>query len=169
MKKYLFLFLLLALTLPMSSCRRAAEKARKNIRIEALEKFERHGMTAADVVVRVMNNTGYKLVLDKASIDVFFNGSRVGTITLSEGVEVMRRTTQSVATRWQIRLSDPLALYVMIKKIEAGDLSQISLSYAAEGRGGPAPVKISREMVPVSEILNTFGLTLQDLGKYLKE
>ena len=45
----------------------------------------------------------------------------------------------------------------------------VGISFAVEGRGGPARVKISREMMPLSEFLNIFGLSLQDVKNYLDE
>lgn len=169
MKKLIYLLLLLAVTLPMGSCRRAAEKARENIRVEAVEKVERQGLTGAEVVLRVMNDTGYKLTLERVQLDLFYGRGRVGSIVLREEVEVPRRSVGSISSQWQVKISDPLALYVLSKKLNGGDLSQVSVSYAVEGRGGPVPVKISREMVPLSEFLNTFGLTLPDVMNYLKE
>lgn len=160
--------LLLAIVLPMTSCRRAIEKARQNIRLEAVEKVERQGLTGAEVVARVMNNTGYKLVLEAAEVDVFLSGGRVATILLREGVEVQRHTTQSVSTRWRLKISDPLALLVLARKMQANDLSQVAVSYTVRGRGGPVPVNILREMMPLSDFLNIFGLTLQDVKTYLK-
>ena len=44
MRKWLYCILLTAMVLPMVSCRRAVEKARRNIRLEAVEKVERKGM-----------------------------------------------------------------------------------------------------------------------------
>lgn len=167
MRKYLFYTLLLAVGLSAASCRRAVEKARENIRVEAVEKIERKGLTGAEVVLRVKNGTGYKLMLKNARMDVYYSGSRVGDIRLREGVEVPRRTTASVQMEWQLRIADPLALYVLTKRIRENDFSQVTVSYAVEGRGGPAPVNISRDMVPLSEFLNIFGLTLQDVSNYL--
>lgn len=60
MRKWLYCILLTAMVLPMVSCRRAVEKARRNIRLEAVEKVERKGMGGAEAVVRVKNGTGYK-------------------------------------------------------------------------------------------------------------
>lgn len=160
--------LLLAAALAAPSCRRAVEKARRNIRIEAVERIERQGLTAAEAVLRVRNDTGHKLVLDEVRLDVFYGDSRAGTILLRERVEIERHTVESVTTRWQIKISDPLALYVLARKLKAGDFSQVRVSYDVAGRGGPVPVKISREMVPLSEFLNIFGLTLQDVENYLK-
>jgi DNA-nicking Smr family endonuclease len=57
---------------------------------------------------------------------------------------------------------------VLARKVKSGDLSQVEVSYAVEGRGGPAPVKISRERMPLSDFLNTFGLTIEDVKKQLK-
>lgn len=46
MKRYLIYVLLLAVGVSMSSCRRAVEKAQRNIRFEGIEKVERQGLTA---------------------------------------------------------------------------------------------------------------------------
>ena len=59
MRKWLYCILLTAMVLPMVSCRRAVEKARRNIRLEAVEKVERKGMGGAEAVVRVKNGTNW--------------------------------------------------------------------------------------------------------------
>ena len=163
-----FSSLLLLAVILSTSCRKAVEKAQRNIRFEGIEKIERQGLTGAEMVVRVMNDTGYKLQLNMAEIDIYYSESRVGTIVLREPVEVPRRTTDSFRTLWRLKISDPMALYVLLRKVEAGDLSQVGVAYALEGRGGPAPVKISRDRMPLSDFLNTFGLTLQDIKNQLK-
>ena len=133
-QRYSVYVLLLAVAVSLSSCRRAVEKARRNIRFEGIERVERQGLTGAEVVVRVMNDTGYKLVLDAAEMGVYYAGGRVGTVVLREAVEVPRRTTDSFRTLWQLKISDPLALYVLARKVKSGDLSQVEVSYAVEGR-----------------------------------
>ncbi|MEG2366008.1 MAG: hypothetical protein RSB29_04555 [Alistipes sp.] len=165
--RVILLALLVAVSL-LPSCRRAAEKARRNIRIEAVEKVEPHALSGIDLTLRVHNGTGYKLVLHDASLTLWFDGSRVGDVVLREGVQVERRTTQSVVTRWKFQIDDPITLYILARRINAGDLSQIGVSYAVDGRGGPAPVKISSEMVPLSDFLHTFGVRIEDLKSYLK-
>ena len=55
----------------MTSCRRAAEKAREQIRIEAVEAVEMRGFAGLDLVLRVRNDTGYKLKMEKVSFDLF--------------------------------------------------------------------------------------------------
>lgn len=167
--KLLYTLLLLTAALSMSSCRKAIEKAQRNIRFEGIERIERHGLAGIDLTFRMRNDTGYKLVFDEARIDLYYAGSRVGDVTLRERLEVPKHTTLSVASQWKIRISDPLALYLMARKYRAGDLSQVNVSFALKGRGGPAPINISQEKVPVSEFLRIFGLTMDDVKNFLPE
>lgn len=160
--------LIVLMALSAASCRKAVERARENIRFEGIERIERQGLTGAEAVLRVRNDTGHKLVLDDARLDLFYGDSRAVSIRLRERVEVEKHTAGSVATQWQLKISDPLALYVLVRKVQAGDVAQVHVSYGAEGRGGPVPVKISRDGVPLSEFLNIFGLTMQDVKNYLK-
>ncbi|WP_295938273.1 hypothetical protein [uncultured Alistipes sp.] len=169
MKKIIVYALILLTALSLSSCRKAVEKARQNIRFEGIEKVERQGLTGVEIVARVMNNTGHKLVLETALLDVYYAGGRVASVILREPVEVQRRTHESFSSLWRIKISDPLAIYVMARKFQQNDISQIGVSFSVEGRGGPAPVRFSQEMMPLSEFLNIFGLSLQDVKNYLKE
>lgn len=167
--RMLFCILLFSAVLPLGSCRRAVEKAQRNIRLEAVEKAERQGLSGAEIVLRIKNDTGHKLKLEKASLTVFYAGGVVTKVALREPAEVPRRTTARVATLWRIRTSDPMALHVITKKIREDDISKIGVSFTVEGRGGPAPVKISQEMMPLSEFLNIFGLSMNDVKNYLEE
>lgn len=121
----------------VGSCRRMAEKAQRNIRLEAVEKARRQGLSGAEIVLRVKNGTGHKLKLEKASLTVYYAGGVVTKVALREPAEAPRRATASVTTLWRIRTSDPMALHVMTKKIREDDISKIGVSFAIEGRGGP--------------------------------
>ena len=166
MRKWLYCILLTAMVLPMVSCRRAVEKARRNIRLEAVEKVERKGMGGAEAVVRVAFWAGGFLYGKGQNMQTRV---AVMSIILHGRVEVPRRTTGSFTSLWRVRTTDPMAYYVMVKKIREDDISQVAVSFAVEGRGGPASVKNSEEMVPLSEFLNIFGLSLNDVKNYLEE
>lgn len=136
MRKWLYCILLTAMVLPMVSCRRAVEKARRNIRLEAVEKVERKGMGGAEAVVRVKNGTGYKLVLERAKVDLFYAGSRVMSIILHGRVEVPRRTTGSFTSLWRVRTTDPMAYYVMVKKSARTIFRRSPFRLRSRGAGG---------------------------------
>ena len=155
--------LLGAAVLALSSCRKVEERLAERIRLEAVERIEPLGPTSAEVVVRVKNATRHTLGLEADELTSYCGESRVGTLVLQEPVEVPRRTTGSYPTRWRLKVADPLALYVLVRKVQAGALDAVDVSCTARGRGGPAAVKISRERMPLSEFLNTFGVSIHEL------
>lgn len=164
--KWLWLVALVALAL-LPGCRRAAEKASRKIRIEAVEAVERHALSGIDLTLRVQNGTRYKLVLREASLGLWYNGTKAGEVILRGAVEMPRRTTASIETRWKFRIEDPVALYLIVRRIRAGDVASVGVSYEAKGRGGPARMHISQPMMPLSDFLRTFGLTMDELQTYL--
>lgn len=163
----LFTAFALLFALSFSSCRRAVEKARRNIRIEGVERIDRHALSGIDLTVRVQNGSRYKLVLHEAAVDIWYAGSLVGGVRLREGVEVPRHTTQSVTTRWKLRVDDPLALYALSRKLRRGDFSEIEVGFHVKGRGGPAAVNIREDRMPLSDFLRIFGADTDDLKTYL--
>lgn len=166
-RRLLPLVWMLAAVLPMTSCRKAVEKARENIKLEAIEKVQLTGLTGIEAVVRIMNETSYKLRLENASADILYAGGKAATVTLNGAVEVPPHTTCSVSSSWKISISNPITVYQLIRKVKADDISQVTVTFSAEGQGGPVPVKIARENVPLSDILDIFGMTLQDAKKYI--
>ena len=168
MKKIWICLLLSLVALTAVSCRRAAERAAQKISIEAVEEFRLRGMTGADIVLRVANGTRHKLELERFELSLYYRESRCATIRLHERVEVGKRTVESVATRWKFKADDPLALLLLVRELYANDPSQIRVSYAIEGHGGPARVNIAREKVPFSDFLAIFGITLQEVQQYLR-
>lgn len=157
-----------AATLPLGSCRQAVERVAEKIRVEAIEKIERQGLTNARVTVRIANGTVHRLVLKAATIDVYYGTAPAASLVLKDEVAIEGRTTQSVTTDWRVKVSDLLALYALMRKVAADDISQVFVSFAANGQGGPIPVNIARERIPLSAILDTFGMNLQSVKNYLR-
>lgn len=169
MRRCLTYLLAALLLLPASSCRRAVERAAAKIRVEAVEDFRIEGLSGITALLRVNNGSGHKLRLDEAEAQLLLGGSVVATVRLREPVEVARRTTAEVATQWQLRIGDPLTLFALGRRVGQRNFAQLGISYRLTGRGGPAPINISGENVPVSDFLNTFGVTLQDVENWLKQ
>lgn len=168
MKKTGLLVLVAALCIVLPSCRRMAEKTREKIRVEAVERVEPQGFSGIEVVVRVVNDTRYRLLLERASFDLYAGANCVCGAVLAEPAEVARRTTASVATQWRLRIVDPLALYALVRRVRRNDLEQVNVSFSVEGHGGPASVNFSREKMPLSEFLNIFDLDLRELKNYFE-
>lgn len=163
MRRMLLCLLVAAAACAATSCRRAVERSASKIRIEAVGRPVVLGPTAFELPLTVDNGSAHRLRLEAASLALRCGDARALELRLAGEVCIERRTRVEVVTRWRMRIADPLALYVVVERLRKGELSDLAVDYAVEGRGGPAAVNISRERVPLSEFLNTFGIDLHDL------
>lgn len=166
MKKLLLIGLLTALVLPLTSCRSTINKMRRKIAIERVEKLRIESLSSVEIDLAVKNGTAHKLHLDKAVVTLRYKESNVLTMTLREVVEIPRRSDGVVTSRWWVEVENPLALVAVAANVQR-DPSQMSVDLRLEGRGGPVPVNISREKMPLSVFLNTFGVDLSAIKNLL--
>lgn len=152
----------------MTSCRRAVERAGERIRVEGIDRIQLHGLSGADLTLRVRNDNRFGIQLQEASLELWYGGAYVGTISLREGAEVPRRSLGLVVTRWRFRVADPLALYALSRRVAGCRPDGIEVSFRVKGRGGPASVNIREERMPLSDFLRIFGLTCEKLNQYLE-
>ncbi len=168
MKRFLFLLLLLLLTLPMTSCRGIKERMRQKVRFEGIEAIQPIGLTSLEIGLRIANETAYDLHLNSATATLYYKESRVGSMILKEAVVQPRRTTSTLATQWLLDLNNPLAALALISRLKQEGSNEATVSLQLEGKGGPMPLTISREKMPLSDFLNIFGIKAEDLTQLIK-
>lgn len=149
----------------LGSCSGAVERARRNIRFEGVESVEVHGLSSLELSLRATNDTRRNLRLREADFDLYWGGNRVARVVLMEEVTLPRRTTGCIATRWRVRVDDPLTFYVAARRIGRGDVDRATVSWHVRGRYGVASANLSQEKVPLSDFLRNFGLSVDDLIK----
>lgn len=169
MKKTIICLLTALTALTLTSCHKAAERAINNIHFDGIESFQMQGLSGAEVKVHVTNDTGYKLKANTAVFDIFYNDNQTATVTLREPVEIDGHTSASLTTLWKLQVEDPLALIILLRKLNDSQTDNITVSYQIEGRGGPMPIDFSNEKQPLSKFLDTFGVSIDDVKNYLKE
>lgn len=156
------------LLLAAAGCRPSATDPRSGVRIESVERLERRGSVGVELTLTLGNDTGHNLKIRTAELELFYAGGRVGTLRLCDPLRLPRRSRQEVTTRWRMESADPMALYVLERRIAGDDWSRIAVAYRLRGRAGLVPIKISVGTMPVSDFLNTFGVSPDDLRNSLK-
>lgn len=163
LRRSLWTLLLLFLALSFGSCRQAIRRSAEKIRIDSVERIVPRGLTGIEATLHVTNGSAHRLRLDAARFDLYRRESRLGSIRLVQPVALEKHTAESLMTRWKIEVEDPLLLLAAAADLRSGRWDDLYVSCRIEGKGGPAPVNIFRERVPLSDFLTTFGLTKQDL------
>ncbi len=162
MKKNVLLSIsLILLALTFGSCRRKTEEAIQKIRIEAVEEFRLRGLTNAEMVLRIANGTRHKIKLNDVELTLHYKESPAITLRLQEGIEINKRTTESIATRWKLK-AEALTMMLVARDIRNDDPSQIRVSFRIGGHTGLVGFDISQEKMPLTDFLPTFGLTWQE-------
>ncbi len=163
MKKNVLLSIsLILLALTFGSCRRMTEEAVRKIRIEAVEEFRLRGLTNAEMVLRIANGTRHKIKLNQVELTIHYKESPAITLQLHEGIEINKRTTESIATRWKLK-AEGLALMLIARDIRNDDPSQIQVSFRIGGHAGLVHIDITQEKMTLSDFLSIFGITWQEL------
>lgn len=159
----LWTLLLLLLSLSFGSCRQAIRRSAEKIRIDSVERIVPRGLAGMEATLHVTNGSAHRLRLDAVRFDLYRRERRLGSIRLVQPVELEKRTAESLVTRWKIEVEEPLLLLSAAADLRNGRWDDLGVSCRIEGKGGPAPINIFRERVPLSDFLTTFGLTKQDL------
>ena len=92
----------------------------------------------------------------------------VAEFRLHEPVRIPERTTVDCRSLWRLRTEDPMAYYALGRRLRSGDTERIGISAHIEGRSGRYPVNFSCQRMPVSDFLNTFGLSIKDIENFLE-
>lgn len=169
MKKYCALLLLLVSVLSLSSCSNRIERLQRQVRLEGIESVHLPNYQTLQMDLRVLNDSPHKLVLKGAEAHLYYKDYRLVTMRLNESVEAPKRSGSAVyPTYWDVEVGNLLSVLALLGKVRQGDLSDCSVDLMLEGRGGPVPINLSREKMPLSEFLRIFGLDSEDLTNLLK-
>lgn len=169
MKQRSFLWLLVGLSLLLSSCSGTVQKMRRKVKLEGIEDVRPTSLSSVRIDFRIMNQTAYNLHLKDAVAHLYYRDNCIGTMRLKERVEVPKRTASELfTTDWAVEIGNPLSLLPILGKVRSGDLSELWVDLELEGRGGPVPVNLSREKMPLSDFLRTFGVDTDNMMNFLK-
>ncbi|MDO4758066.1 MAG: hypothetical protein Q4A18_02235 [Rikenellaceae bacterium] len=169
MKYRILAILLVAFSLGLGSCSKSISKMRQKVALQGIEDVRVVSLSSVQIDFRIQNETAYNLHLKDAVAHLYYRDEVIGTMTLRDRVEVPRKTKSEVfSTMWNVDLGNPLKLLPILGKVRSGDLSELWVNLELEGRGGPVPVNLSRQKMPLSDFLRTFGVDVTNFTNLLK-
>lgn len=162
MQRVLFHITLVALVLLAPGC-----GMRQRIGVEGVEAVERHGTVGFDLTLRVDNRSSRDLQLQSGEMVLYCDATEACRMTLVGTPTAPRRTLGPVLLRWRLRVSSPAAWRACEKRLREGDISPVTVAFDARIAAGSRSKNISYGIMPLSEFLPIFGLTIRDLQQYL--
>lgn len=154
---------LLLLTLLVGVCTGCGSALQRRFRVEEVASFRRYGWTGMDLSLRVCNGSRRTLRLSDARLTLFYGGGELGSLELRGEVLAPARTLADAAMRWRIDLQDPASGYLIEKKFRAGETDAFSVAFTGRVCSGSRCRDIFIPMMPLSDFLAIFGVSLADL------
>lgn len=129
----------------------------QKIRLVGVDSFDRHGWAGGDLTLAIGNASAHRLRLRSACVTFYYEGNYVGEAHLMAGVEAPPHALTHVFTRWKLRVPDPAAAYLLLRRIEERRYAGIALDVEAKVRLGWGGRRISMTGVPLSDFIRIFG------------
>ena len=156
MKRFFVVVMMcLALMMGVTSCKKgeklppASEKG--TISIEKFEGFE-HG----------------KVKLTRGEISLNYGDSKICALELTGEVDVPKRVVSSVRVPVALNLSSPIVAYGIWSKILRGEIEKITVTIDADAKGGIFNKHIREENIPLREVLQKMGISLDAIKALVK-
>ncbi len=154
--------LLLTLPLWLGSCIK-----QDDIMLHEVENVSVQGFSRIDLTLKVENQSGSKLRIEDARLDLRHGEMSLVDLKLGQQVIVPRKSTSSIPVSLRLKLSNPLGALSMMSNLKS-TLSQLTVSGEITAKAGWARKKIRFDKVPFTDFLRTFGADTDELFKMIQ-
>ena len=137
-----------------------AEKFAKKFAIEAVEGLEGSFSSGWRLKLRVRNDSAYSPRIIAAKADLYNGKSRLASATLSEPIEIPKRSVTSLTVPINLTLGNPLLALSLISRFKSGNFEglQASLSLTVEVMGTTRTIEVGR--TDINAILTKLGYNI---------
>lgn len=164
MKKHIFprtLLLILPLIL-LGSCIK-----QEDITLKEVENISVQGFSRIDLSLKVENQSGSKLRIEDARMELCRGEMPLVDLMLSEPILIPRKSTSSIPVSLRLKLANPLGALSLMGDLKS-TLSQLTVSGEITAKAGWARKKIRFDDVPFTDFLRTFGADTDELFKMIQ-
>lgn len=137
-----------------------AEKFAKKFAIETVEGLEGSFSSGWRLKLRVRNDSAYSPRIIAAKADLYNGKSRLASATLSEPIEIPKRSVTSLTVPINLTLGNPLLALSLISRFKSGNFEglQASLSLTVEVMGTTRTIEVGR--TDINAILTKLGYNI---------
>ncbi len=148
----------MATLIALTGCRGKMERLREAVRFEGIEAVRIDRLPHVEIDFWAANGSAHNLAVKEAELDLRYRNKVVASLVLEQEVTLQRRSEGVITSRWRLHVRNPLAMISVAAELARGVEDHLAVDLRVVGRGGPIPINIFREKIPLSKFLNTFGM-----------
>lgn len=137
-----------------------AERFAKKFAIEAVEGIEGSFNSGWTLKLRIRNDSAYSPRIITAKADIYNGKARLASVTLSEQVEIPKRSVTSLSVPLNLSLGNPLLALSLLSRFKSGNFEglQATFTLTVEILGTVRTIEIER--TDINAILTKLGYNI---------
>ncbi len=134
-----------------------APNIEKKVKIVEVANVDMRGLSGVDIGIVVENDTRYTFTLEAANATLVENNNKLVTMQLFSPVVINKKSVDVVSTRWKFKDVNAMVMLSLGNRfLQGDDADNMFVNMSATVSCGPIKREISRNNIPISEILANF-------------
>lgn len=161
------LYALLSLTAMLIMPVAAGEggNSRSKIRFDDFTRATHCTSSGMNLYVRIDNAYAYNVILKSCNAVIRCGGEELMQIELRERTVIPKRSTSEVLLPLRFRADNSMSIAVLLRRILQGRIDDITVTMTAKCRASIISKTFSMQNVAMSEILDNFGVTIDNVKR----
>ena len=134
-----------------------SETPQGSFRIEKVEDFKVNSLTSYEITLSVANPLRYEFQLNEGTVELFYAGTKLGTIISDGEVTIPKRATTSVTLPLSLEIENPIAIYGALGKLQRGETDRMTLTVRAVLKVAGSKRTFVQENIPLDTVLRLLG------------
>lgn len=156
---------LLALLLIPAAATAGIDKYVSKIHFGGFSRVTHCTSSGMNLYVMIDNGLNHRIAIKSCTAVISRNGVPVMQIELRERTTVPRKALAEVLLPLRFRAESSMSILALLRRIGDGRIDELTVSLTARCRVSIISKTFSMENVAMSEILDTFGVTIDDIER----
>jgi len=161
------ILLLLALLLPLTSGAGVVDRYVSKIHFGGFNRVTHCTSSGMNLYVSIDNGINHNIVVKSCTAVVSRDGAEIMRIELRDRVVVPKRSVSEVLLPLRFRADNSMSILVLLRRILDGRIDDLTVSLDVRCRVSVVSKTFSKQNIAMSEFLDTFGVTIDDVKQLI--
>lgn len=161
------ILLIIALLLPIGVAAGPLDKYVSKIHFGGFNRATHVTSSGMNLYVTIDNGLGHNIVIKSCSAVISRNGVEIMTIDLRDKVVVPKQSVAEVLLPLRFRGDSSMSILVLLRRILDGRIDDLTVTLTARLRVSIISKTFSKQNIVMSEILDTFGVEIDDVKQLI--
>lgn len=161
------ILLLIALLLPLGAAAGSLDKYVSKIHFGGFCRVTHFTSSGMNLYVSIDNGLGYNIVVKSCTAVVCRDGVEIMSVDLRDKVVVPKQSVSEVLLPLRFRADNTMSILALLSRILDGRIEDLTVTLTARLRVSIVSKTFSKQSIVMSEILDTFGVTIDDVKQLI--